>query len=193
MDIELLNWVFTTIHLGDFDWLTNIVKVLTYFGDSKVGIGYMVIALILIIPKKTRWLGLTVALSIALDFLLVNITIKNLVARPRPWLDAEAVFNHESLFGILGAEVEPSEYSFPSGHTAVTFAISIALACRYKWKALPAIIIACIVALSRIYLCVHYPSDVVAGIIVGSTCGVVAYFAIKAVEKRVKNKKAIIE
>lgn len=193
MDIELLNWIFTTFHQGNFSTLTEAVKIITHLGDSIVGVVYLVISILLIIPKKTRWLGLTLTISILLDVLFVNVLVKNLVQRPRPWLDPDAVFDFDSLFGVIGADMQPSDYSFPSGHTGITFCIAVALTCRYKWKALPAIIIAAVVALTRLYLCVHYPSDVVAAIVIGSLCGVIAHFIVKAIKRGVdkKNKKQV--
>ncbi len=81
----------------------------------------------------------------------------------------------------------PSSYSFPSGHTGNAFAVAMALTLMMKKKsvAIPAFILAFLIGISRLYLCVHYPTDVLAGIVVGCLCGVGGYFIYLPVEKAV--------
>ncbi|MBE7088277.1 MAG: phosphatase PAP2 family protein [Clostridiales bacterium] len=196
-EIQFLNWIYQTFHQGDFAWLTTIVTWITHLGET--GIGSIILAVILLIIPKTRKGGVVVAVAIILDFLLVNIIIKNAVARPRPWLNEDAVFNQAFLDGLLFnsegftgiLQIPPvGEYSFPSGHSGIAFCAAVAVFMCYKkkWVRIVALTVASLVALSRLYLCVHYPTDVLVGALVGSACGIAAYFIVNGVALLIKNK-----
>ena len=138
-------------------------------------------AIVLLIFKKTRWAGVAVAIALVLDVLIVNVILKLSVNRPRPWQDYPDLGFQEFHNSI--SVREPSDSSFPSGHTAALFAAAVALVLYYKVKGLPALGVALLVAISRIYLCMHYPTDVIGGIVIGSACGVVGYFLMKLAKK----------
>lgn len=148
----------------------------THLGDE----GYLWIALgiVLLFWKKTRPIGITVLLSLLFDFLIINVTLKGLVARPRPFVINEAI-------APLVGGVSPYR-SFPSGHSGGSFAAMLALS---KWVpkkiGIPAIILATMVALSRLYVGVHYPTDVLGGLVVG----LVSSFAANYIVKRVMRKR----
>jgi undecaprenyl-diphosphatase len=152
----------------------------THLGDD--GILWITIGLALLIWKKTRPIGFTMLIALAIDFLIVNVTLKGLVARPRPFVVNEA---------IVTLIKKPSPYrSFPSGHTAGSFAAMLAL---YRWVpkkiGIPAVVLATLVALSRLYVGVHYPTDLVGGFVVGLICSTVAYYIVQVGKKKIGAKK----
>ena len=177
MDIQILEWVHATFH-GQA-WLNYIMKCVTYIGEF--GAGAIVCAIILLIFRKTRWAGVAVVLAFVLDVLIVNVILKLSVNRARPWQTYPDMGFHE-FHQAIGVR-EPTDSSFPSGHTAALFACAIALVCYYKAKGIPAVAVALLVAISRIYLCMHYPTDVLGGMVIGSACGVGGYFLLKPVKK----------
>lgn len=182
MEIQILQWVDATFHSQA--WLNYIMKYITYIGEF--GAGAIVCALVLLIFKKTRWAGVAVGCALVFDVLIVNVILKLTVNRARPWTEYEPLIDFYKAFGVR----QPTDSSFPSGHSAALFAAAVALTFRYKLKALPAIIIALLVALSRIYLCLHYPTDVLGGIVIGSACGVAGHFAAKGLQKLYEEKLA---
>ena len=110
---------------------------------------------------RAGWYGL---LSMGAGALITNVCLKNLVARPRPY---EVV---EGLVPLIG---KPTDYSFPSGHTCASFACALVLyRILPKKYGVPAVILASLIAFSRLYVGVHYPTDVLGGMFVGifSSC-----------------------
>ena len=153
---------------------------ITHLGDE----GYLWIAmgLVLLIFKKTRPIGFTVLLSLLINLLITNITLKDLVARPRPFVVNDLI--HPLVGGV-------NKYtSFPSGHTSGSFSAMFAL---YRWVpkkiGIPALILAGLVAISRLYVGVHYPTDVLGGLVVGFICSVWAYHLVKMALKKLEEKK----
>ena len=152
----------------------------THLGDD--GLLWIAMGITLLFFKKTRPIGFTVLLSLLFDYLIVNVTLKGLVARPRPFVVNELI---EPLVG----GVSPYR-SFPSGHSAGSFAAMFAL---YKWVpkkiGIPALVLASLVALSRLYVGVHHPTDIIGGCIIGCVCSVLAYRVVKRLLKRIEEKK----
>ena len=175
MDLKILQWFADTFHSQT--WLNYIMKYVTYIGEF--GAGAIALALILLIFKKTRWAGVAVAVSLILDVLIVNVILKMSVNRPRPWTEWPDI---KAFYSSISVRI-PTDSSFPSGHTASLFAAATALAFRYKLKSLPAFFVALLVACSRIYLCLHYPSDVLAGMLIGAACGVAGHFITLKIQK----------
>ena len=153
---------------------------ITHLGDE----GYLWIAMgvVLLFFKKTRPIGFTVLVSLLLDFLTINVVLKELVARPRPFVVNEII---EPLVG----GVSPYR-SFPSGHSGGSFAAMFAL---YRWVpkkiGIPALFLASLVALSRLYVGVHYPTDILAGFVIGFVCSALAYAVVKMVMNKRGEKK----
>ncbi len=139
---------------------------------GKGGIFLILLSLCLMFVKKTRRFGTAMLLGITIGALFTNLFIKVVIARPRPYADETGFFY--PLWQLMGAHTE-SDKSFPSGHTTAAFASMVPVFLlgkkRVSWLAL---IFAFLMGLSRIYLVVHYPSDVLGGLIVGSIAGVIA-------------------
>ena len=148
-----------------------VVPLITRLGDA--GIIWIILTVLLLIIPKTRKTGVIMMAALLVDVLLCNVLIKNLVARTRP-------FDVNTAVQLLVAK--PRDYSFPSGHTAASFAsvTALYLAGEKKiWKV--ALVLAVLIALSRLYLYVHYPTDIIGGVVFGSLSGYLGY---KIVEKR---------
>ena len=127
--------------------------------------------------------------SLAIGIIVTNLILKPLVARPRPFAEDASIIDFlQSINYKL-----PGEYSFPSGHTQVAFNTATVLAIIYKRKGAWAFLPASLIAISRIFLCVHYPTDVLSGAVVGVISALITCYGInklinKIVEKH-KNKK----
>ncbi len=151
-------------------FLDFIMPIITKFGDG--GIFWIALSTIFIIFKKTRKMGIGMGLALLMGFITGNLFLKNAVARIRPYdlnSDIEIIIKHLS------------DYSFPSGHTLASFeAATVMLLNNKKWG-VPAIVLASLIAVSRLYLYVHYPSDVLASIILGTGFAFLSVFIVKKV------------
>lgn len=136
-------------------------KAVTYFGEH--GIFAVGVCLALTALKKPRKKGLYVLSAIGVEAMIANLVLKPAFSRARPFaLDGEMA----EFLASINCPI-PSDASFPSGHTGIMFAFAFALYFSYGKKAAPIFILSSLVALSRVYLCVHFPSDVLGGILVG--------------------------
>ena len=151
-----------TIHTPLLD---KIMILFTHLGDQ--GFIWVCLTLILLLIPKTRKIGVVLLISLILDTLVCNVLLKNIFMRPRPC----TINPYVSLL-----IPKPQDYSFPSGHTAASFAI-VSVLCLLKQKNLfiISLIVACLIAFSRMYLYVHFPSDIIGGIFVGILCGFISY------------------
>ncbi len=145
--------------------LTYIMLAFTYLGE--VGAVCIVTTAIFLIFPKTRKGGFVLAAALIVDFLIVNLFLKNVVARPRPFTKSDALL---AFLNSVSYKI-PSDWSFPSGHSAVCFCGASVLTILYKGKAAWTYAVAAIVAFSRLYLGVHYLTDVLAGAAIGSLIG----------------------
>lgn len=138
-------------------FLDVIMKAASRLGDD--GLIWIVAAVLLLIFPKTRRGGLDTALSLAIASAVNNLGFKNLIARARPYNVIEG----------LEILVEPlASYSFPSGHSCSSFAAAFAIALAFRGKGGgAALILAALIALSRVYVGVHYPTDVLCGAALG--------------------------
>ncbi len=159
------------------DFFNPFFEVVSLFG--KGGIFFILLSIILMLFKKTRFGGFTILLSIGIGALFTNVIIKNAVARPRPY----TVNEYKEYWGLAGKCVE-SEFSFPSGHTTVTMASMTALFLtfnkKYSWAVFSLVFL---MGFARVYLIQHYLTDVIGGIAVGGGASVIAYFISKRVFK----------
>ncbi len=150
----------TTCPLLDF-WMPKI----TALGNS--GIIWVLASAALLCTKKYRRYGVMLLVGLAVGMLAGNLALKNLFARPRPcWLD-------ESVTLLIA---RPSDYSFPSGHTmagAIGATILTAADRRFAWAA---VLLAVLIAFSRMYLYVHFPSDILGGAVLGVGIGLLMLY-----------------
>lgn len=126
------------------------------------GLVWIAVSLGLLIPKRTRKLGVLTLISLLLGALCTNVILKPLIARPRPWLVVEGL-------STLVTENDPA--SFPSGHTCAAFAACCVWmhALPRKWRILP-LAAGALMGISRLYVGVHFPTDVLAGAVIGAAC-----------------------
>lgn len=157
--------------------LDTVMPIITLFGDG--GIFWIALAVIFLIFPKTRKMGLTMGLALAIGFLVGNIFLKNAVGRIRPYdLNPE--------FPLLIERLH--DYSFPSGHTLASFEAATAIFLYNKKIGIPALVLACLIAFSRLYLYVHYPTDVLTSVILGIGFALLSFFLIKKLYEKIDNK-----
>ena len=147
--------------------LDGLVSGYTALGNA--GLLWIALSLAMLCHKSTRRAGGAALLALTLGLLCTNVALKHLVARPRPWLDVA---------GLVPLIAEHDPNSFPSGHTTAAFAAGMvwARALPWGWARPLAVVMAVCMGLSRLYVGVHYPTDVITGALVGSFC---AWLALK--------------
>lgn len=183
LDYLILDFFSSTLKNDFFDFLMPII---THLGSG--GILWIVLTIIMLLFKQTRKIGFCMALSLVFSLILCNLTIKPIVARQRPF-----EINKDAVLIIK----KPTDFSFPSGHSSASFAAATAFLMgnivkigdkkhiANKKYVVIVFVIAFLIAISRLYLYVHFPSDVFFGIILGIICG---YTASKIINK-IYNKK----
>ena len=149
-ELPILWWIREHLTNPFLDMVMPLVSSLARHGEF-----WIVLALILLCFKKTRKAGVAMAIAMACGFLVGNLGLKNLFARIRPYDMVEVEMLVEHL----------SDFSFPSGHTLVSFNAAIALHHYHRKWGIAALVLASVIACSRLYLFVHYPTDVVAGVL----------------------------
>lgn len=145
--------------------LDPVMTVLSLMGNG--GAVWIATAVLLLIFRKTRRAGVAMLLALAAGYVIGNLCIKELVMRPRPFV------THSDLTALL----DPGDpWSFPSGHALSSFAAATALWCFHKKAGALALVLAALIAFSRLYASVHYPTDVLAGMLIGIALGHAAAF-----------------
>ncbi len=170
------------------DILTPIMEFITLIGEK--GIIMFLISFILMLFPKTRRSGVCLFGAVCCGALITNFILKDTIARPRPLVSTTEIF-HE-WWEFIGSPEEHG-YSFPSGHaTAAAAGVLAIVLSEGKKYLIPGIPFVALMCVSRNYLMAHYPTDVLAGVIVGAVSAVIAYFIAKLIfiflEKYRKNK-----
>lgn len=160
MEIAILNFIQEYLRNPILDQL---MVAITSLGNG--GIVNFVILAILLMNRRTRKLGITLGIAMMINFLITNVTLKPLVARTRPYdINTSVVLLVERL----------SSYSFPSGHTASAFTLAFTFFFAKNKYAKFILVYATIMAFTRLYLYVHFPTDILAGILIGCLNGYLA-------------------
>lgn len=168
-DSVILDW-FQSIHN---EFLTALFKVITFLGEG--GLIWILLGLVLLAFKKTRWVGIAVLLALIFSVLVGNLTLKNLVARPRPcWRNPSVALLIQN----------PKDFSFPSGHTLSSFAAAMAVFMNRRKAGFAALFFAFIMGCTRLYFYVHYPTDVLAGAVIGIGLGVLSYAIVGLIKRK---------
>lgn len=170
-ELDLLHW-FQSIHNTALDWL---VPKITMLGNA--GWFWIAVTLLLLLLPFNRKMGFQAAISLILTVILCNIILKPSIMRCRPcWLEPEV----QLLVKV------PHDYSFPSGHSNASFAVATAIFTRNKKLGIPALILAAAIAISRLYVFVHWPTDVLVGTLTGICGGIISYFIVNFIYKKFK-------
>ena len=166
-DLPILDWIQAHLQCGFLDFL---MPVITLFGED--GIFWIAWAVLMLVLKKHRKTGLGMAFALILGLVVCNMTLKPLIGRIRPY-DFQA-----QNFGITIKLLVDGlhDASFPSGHTIASFEAATVLLLNNKKMGIPAMILACLIAFSRLYLYVHYPTDVLVAIVLGIAFGFLGNF-----------------
>lgn len=158
--------------------LDKIMVAITSLGNA--GLIWIAIAVFLLFIKKTRKCGVLMLISMILGLIIGNGFLKNIIARDRPcWIDTS----------IPLLIPNPHDYSFPSGHTLASFEAAVMIFLHNKkWGAI-SLMLALVIAFSRMYLFVHFPTDILGGMILGTVISLVVYYSYE----KIKNRKQNIE
>ena len=171
LDANILLWIQEYIRK---DWATPFWRFVSWLGDG--GWFWISLSVLLLFFAKTRRVGITALLALLIGALCTNLLLKNLIARVRPY---------EVIDGLYPLVKKLKDFSFPSGHSCASFAASLVF-----FKKLPrrygiaSLVLASLIAISRLYLGVHYPSDVLGGIAIGLLSGAAALRIQRAVAER---------
>ena len=165
-DLPILDWI--AEHLSS-PILDRLMPAITALGNG--GILWILFATTLLLTEKHRKAGLSMAIALATGLLLCNLTLKPLFGRMRPF-DYQLQYFGNRIPLIIEAPTDPS---FPSGHTIASFEAAVVL-WRYnkKWG-IPAVVVATLIAFSRLYLYVHFPTDVLCSVALGTGIGLIAH------------------
>ena len=181
MEIQILHW-FESLHNPV---LNPIMYGITTLGNAGFLWILMALLCLTVLPKKYRKIGFTIAAALIFSLIFCNGIMKNLWQRPRCISENGQYMvisnEFENLYNIFNSI---SDFSFPSGHTSASFAAALAIFMWRKKEGIWAIVLAALIAISRLYLTVHYPTDVLASLILGSLYGIIAYYIVKALMKK---------
>lgn len=161
LEATFLMWIQENVRTEVFN---RIMPFLSYINTG--GVLAIVTVIVLLLWRKYRHVGVTALVSLSSEFILVNVLIKNIVQRTRPY-----IANTELL--LLGDM--PGDFSFPSGHTGSSFAVAVVmLLCMPKRYGVPAVVLSTLIALSRLYNGAHYPTDVLGAFLIAVFTGVMS-------------------
>lgn len=174
-EVSILLWIQENLR-GVFDGFWVFI---THLGDG--GYLWILIGIALLFFKKTRPVGISVLLALLINLFITNIGLKNMIARPRP-------FNvNPELVTLIK---HPSSFSFPSGHTSGSLTAAMVLYHLMPKKiGVPAVALATMIAFSRMYIGVHYPTDVLGGIAVAVVASTVAIVVVRFWKEKLWQKQ----
>lgn len=180
---------FLNFDLSVFQWIQSIQN--EFFDALMVGITtlgnggavFIALGLALLFTKKYRKAGLAVVVALLVMLLCNDLFLKEFFARPRPFNLLETDPQKYAFWGknYIYPELisKPTSFSFPSGHTASAFAAAVALLWHNRKLGIPITIFSALMGFSRIYVEVHYCTDVIAGVVSGTICTFIAVIIVK--------------
>ena len=174
-DLPVLDWIAANLWCPVLD---AVMPVITLLGDA--GIFWIAIAVLFIFTRKYRKIGIGMMFALMMGLLVCNIWLKPTIARIRPY-DFQMEYFLKEIPLLAGGM---HDFSFPSGHTIASIEAAVVILLNSKKLGIPAMILACLIAFSRLYLYVHYPTDVIASIFLGTAFAFVGnWLAQKVMEK----------
>ena len=174
-DLPILDWIQETMQCT---FLDKTMPIVTLFGDG--GVFWIGIAVLLLFFAKYRKTGFSMGMALVLGLVVCNITLKPLVARIRPYDFQLQEFGREITLLISALH----DFSFPSGHTIASFEACTVLLLHDKRMGIPATVLAILIAFSRLYLYVHYPTDVLVSLVLGIAFGLLGNFLVNLIYKK---------
>ena len=190
-DLPILDWIQANLQCAFMDF---IMPIITIFGDA--GIFWIAVAVVLLFIPKYRKVGMAMGAALIMGVLVCNVTMKPLIGRIRPYdyqiKNLGLTWNDILLGGKLLVET-PHDYSFPSGHTIASFEAATVLLINDKRLGIPAMILAVLIAFSRMYLYVHYPTDVIFSVIAGIGFAFLGNWLVNFIASKIPAKKGKFE
>lgn len=174
-DLPILDWIQEHLQCA---FLDKTMPIVTLFGDG--GVFWIGIAVLLLFFAKYRKTGFSMGMALVLGLVVCNITLKPLVARIRPYDFQLQEFGREISL-LISAQ---HDFSFPSGHTIASFEACTVLLLHDKRMGIPATVLAILIAFSRLYLYVHYPTDVLVSLVLGIAFGLLGSFLVNLIYKK---------
>ncbi len=177
LDGNILLWIQENLRA---DWLTPIMITITKLGG--LGKIWIALCLVLICFPKTRRAGAAGMVGLVLSLLVNNMILKNVFARVRPY---------EVIDGLVLLTNKATDFSFPSGHAGSSFAAAVAICASLKGSKARWLVLAFafVMAYTRLYIGIHYPSDILGGIVTGTLCGLAAVWLVRRVCRYLEQKR----
>jgi undecaprenyl-diphosphatase len=176
-DLPVLEWIAANLRCG---FLDVVMPIITLLGDA--GIFWIAIAVLFMITKKYRKTGIGMMLALMMGLVVCNIWMKPTIARIRPY-DFQMEYFMKEIPLLAGAM---HDFSFPSGHTIASFEAAVVIALNHKKMGTAALILAVLIAFSRLYLYVHYPTDVIVSIGLGIGFAFLSAWLVKKIPAKAK-------
>lgn len=176
IDFAVLNWIHENLTCRALDVFFSFI---THFGDA--GLFWIGVGIVMLFVKRFRKAGICLLIAISLGFLVSNLILKPWVARTRP-------YDINTALQLLISR--PSDFSFPSGHTTASIASALAIFYHHKKLGSGALTLAVLIALSRLYLYVHFPTDVLVGAMVGTLASIAAWALVNKAFPRYMQRRA---
>ena len=179
-DLPILDWIQSTMQCA---FLDKVMPLITVLGDG--GAFWIACAVLMMLLKKYRKAGISAGLALIFGLIICNMILKPWVARIRP-------YDFQEQMGVIINLLIEKEHSLsvPSGHTIASFEAATAILLRHKKLGTAAMILAILIAFSRMYLYVHYPTDVIASVFLGIGLAFLASWIVNKVSAAISAKKA---
>ena len=169
LELPVLFWIREHLTCPLLDWLMPRLSSLSAHGEI-----WIVLAVVLMCIPKTRRVGFTMGAALLMGYLIGNMGLKNIVGRVRPYEVAQVPILVERLH----------DFAFPSGHTLASVGAATALTLHYRRFGAVALTLAAVIGFSRLYLFVHYPTDVAAGALLGVAMAFLARWMVDTVYEK---------